>query len=64
MPGAVLWESLVKCTYDLSCISYGVVSSSAATYRNSEYKMPFKIVWVLILQWVPASGKTKWEMEP
>lgn len=25
-------ESLVKCTYDLVCISHGVVSNSATTY--------------------------------
>lgn len=48
----------------LSCISYSAVSNSATTYRNLEYKMPFKIVWVLILQWFPASGKTKRESEP
>lgn len=59
VPGTVLWESLVECTCDLSCVSYGVVSNSASAYQNWEYKIPPKIVWVLILRWDPASGKTK-----
>lgn len=58
------WERFAKCAGDLPCVSYGVISNSATAQRNSEYKMAFKSVWVLILRRVSASGKTKWETEP